>query len=166
MNTTDNFTSTCFEHPVNKRNAITSGKTPRKLAKIKARKKKKEDKCNEIANRNNKNENRDNQNKTNIYIKRIFIFFETEWLKNWMIIYWLKIKHLLKCVHLRGRKSVVLRTMWSQLYEIYCSACKNKRLKNWKYSQWDCKSYNRSSDIVWKMMSGIVPRLGLLPNEA
>ena len=34
----------------------------------KEQKKKKEDNCNEITNRNNKNENKDNKNKTNTYI--------------------------------------------------------------------------------------------------
>ena len=68
MSTTDYFTSTCFEHPVNKKNASTNGKNTSEASEKKNQKKKKEDNCNEIKNLNNNNENRDDKNQTNVYI--------------------------------------------------------------------------------------------------
>ena len=68
MSTTDTFTSTRFEHPTNEKNASTNGKNTSEANEKKNQKKKKEDNCDGITNRNNSNENRKNKNKTNIYI--------------------------------------------------------------------------------------------------
>ena len=68
LSNTKTFTSTCFEHPINKKNASTNGKNTTEANEKKNQKKKKEDNCDGITNRNNKNENRDNKNKTNVYI--------------------------------------------------------------------------------------------------
>ena len=65
---TDTFTSTCFEHPINEKNASTNGKNKSEANEKKNQKKKKEDNCNGITNRNNNNENRNNKSKTNVYI--------------------------------------------------------------------------------------------------
>ena len=66
MNTTDNFTSTCFEHPNNENNERPNGKNTSKANEKKKQKKKKEDTYKETINRNN--EDRNNKNKTNVYI--------------------------------------------------------------------------------------------------
>ena len=67
LRTTDNFTSTCFEHPVNEKIASTNGNNTSEASEKEKQKKKKEDNCNEITNRNNNNnENRDNKNKTKV----------------------------------------------------------------------------------------------------
>ena len=68
LSTTDTFTSTCFEHPINEKNASTNGKNTSEANEKKNQKKKKEDNCDGITNRNNNNENRNNKNKTNVYI--------------------------------------------------------------------------------------------------
>ena len=68
MSTTDTFTSMCFEHPINQKNAITNGKNLSEANEKKNQKKKKEDNCDGITNNNNNNENRNNKNKTNVYI--------------------------------------------------------------------------------------------------
>ena len=68
LSTTDIFTSTCFEHPINEKNASTNGKNTSETNEKKNQKKKKEDNCDGITNRNNNNENRNNKNKTNVYI--------------------------------------------------------------------------------------------------
>ena len=68
MSTTDTFTSTCFEHPINEKNASRNGKNTSEANEKKNQKKKKEDNCDGNTNRNNNNENRNNKNKTNVYI--------------------------------------------------------------------------------------------------
>ena len=68
MSTTDTFTSTCFEHPINEKNASINGKNTSEANERKNQKKKKEDNCEGITNTNNNNENRNNKNKTNVYI--------------------------------------------------------------------------------------------------
>ena len=68
LSATYNFTSTCFEHPINEKNANTNVKNTSEVGKNKNQKKKKEDNCNEIINSNNSNKNIDNKNKTNVYI--------------------------------------------------------------------------------------------------
>ena len=68
MGTTDTFTSTYFEHPINEKNASTNGKNMSEANEKKNQKKKKEDNCDGITNRNNNNENRNNKNKKNVYI--------------------------------------------------------------------------------------------------
>ena len=68
MTTTDSFTSTCFEHPINEKNASTNGKNTSEANEKKNQKKKKEGNCDGITNRNNNNENRNNKNKTNVYV--------------------------------------------------------------------------------------------------
>ena len=66
MSTTDNFTSTCFEHPKNEKDDSPNGKNTSEANETKKPKKKKEDNYKETTNRNN--ENRNDKNKTNIYI--------------------------------------------------------------------------------------------------
>ena len=66
--TTDTFTGTCFEHPINQKNAITNGKNMSEANEKKNQKKKKEDNCDGITNNYNNNEIRNNKNKTNVYI--------------------------------------------------------------------------------------------------
>ena len=68
LSTTDTFTSTCFEHPINEKNASTNGKNTSEADEKKNQKKKKEDNCDGITNRNNNNENRNNKIKTNVCI--------------------------------------------------------------------------------------------------
>ena len=68
MSTTDTFTSTCFVHAVNKKNANTNGKNTLEANEKKNQKKKKEDNCDGITNRNNSNKYRNNKNKVNVYI--------------------------------------------------------------------------------------------------
>ena len=68
LSTTDTFTSTCFEHPINEKNASTNGKNTSEANEKKNQKKKKEDKCDGITNRKNNNGNRNNKIKTNVYI--------------------------------------------------------------------------------------------------
>ena len=68
MITTDTFTGTCFEHPINQKNAITNGKNMSEANEKKNQKKKKEDNCDGITNNYNNNEIRNNKNKTNVYI--------------------------------------------------------------------------------------------------
>ena len=68
MSTTDTFTSTCFEHPINEKNASTNGKNTSEANEKKNQKKKNEDNCDGITNRNSNNENRNNKNKTNVYV--------------------------------------------------------------------------------------------------
>ena len=65
-NTTDNFTSTYFEHPKNEKNASANEKKTSEANEKKKQKKKKEDNYKETTNRNN--ESRNNNNKTNVYI--------------------------------------------------------------------------------------------------
>ena len=95
-----------------------------------------------------------------IRIKRMFIFFATAWLKNWKVIYWLltrkiKHKHLVKVRSFSGRKNQLYDGPYLTNFRrckpgSYYSTCRHKRFKNWKYSQPDYKSYNRSSDITEK----------------
>ena len=76
LNTTDNFASTYFEHPVNEKSASTNGKKRRKLAKRKTRKRRKKI----IAVRLQIGTT---TTRTEIMrIKLMFIFLATAWLKN------------------------------------------------------------------------------------
>ena len=67
MSATDTFTSTCFEHPINEKNASTNGKNTSEANEKKNQKKKKEDNCNGITDRNNNNGKRNDKNKANFY---------------------------------------------------------------------------------------------------
>ena len=104
MSTTDNFTSTCFEHTKNEKNASANGKNTSEANEKKKQNKKKEDNYNETSNRNNNNENRNNKNKTNVYILGDSMVKK---LNGFLLTRKLNINILLKCVHFRGRKSVV-----------------------------------------------------------
>ena len=68
LSTTDNFTSTCFEHPKNEKNARANGKKTSEANEKKKQKTKKEDNYNETTNRSSNNENRNNKNNMNAYI--------------------------------------------------------------------------------------------------
>ena len=78
MSTTDNFTSTYFEHPKNKKSESPNGKNTSEANEKKKQKKKKDDNYKETTSRNN--ENRNNKNKTNVYILGESIAKKTEWL--------------------------------------------------------------------------------------
>ena len=67
MSTTDIFTGTSFEHPINEKTASTNGKNTSE-ANEKKNQKKKKDNCNGITNKNKNNGNRNNKSKTNVYI--------------------------------------------------------------------------------------------------
>ena len=68
LSTTDTFTSTCFEHPINEKNASANRKNTSEANEKENQKKKKEDNCNGITNKNNNNKNRNKKNKRNVYI--------------------------------------------------------------------------------------------------
>ena len=69
MSTTDNFTSTCLEHPLTKITQAQTGKAPWKPAKKKKKqKRKKEGNRKETRNRGNNGDNRGHKNKTNVYV--------------------------------------------------------------------------------------------------
>ena len=91
MSTTDNFTSTCFEHPKNKKNESRNGKNTSEGYEKKKQKKKKEENYKETTNRNN--ENRDNKNKTNVYILGYSIVKK---LNGYLLTRKIKHKHLVK----------------------------------------------------------------------
>ena len=76
MSTVDNFTSTCFEHPKNEKNAGANGKTRRRLTKRKGRKRRKK-----IITMRLQIGITTTRTKI-IRIKRMFIFLATAWLKN------------------------------------------------------------------------------------
>ena len=91
MSTTDNFTSTYFEHPKNEKNESPNRKNTSEANEKKKQKKKKEDNYIETINRNN--ENRDNQNKTNVYILGDSIVKK---LNDYLLTRKIKHKHLVK----------------------------------------------------------------------
>ena len=78
LSTTDNFTSTYFEHPKNEKSESPNGKNTSEANEKKKQKKKKDDNYKETTSRNN--ENRNNKNKTNVYILGESIAKKTEWL--------------------------------------------------------------------------------------
>ena len=96
---TDNFTSTCFEHPKNKKIESLNEKNTSEANEKKKQKKKKEGNYKETTDRNN--ENRNNKNKTNVYIlgdsivKKRNAYLRTNKLNT---------NILLKCLHFRELK--------------------------------------------------------------
>ena len=99
LNTTNNFTSACFEHPKNGKDESPNGKNMSE-ANEKKKQKKKEDNYKETTNRNNKN--RSNKNKTNVYIlcnsivKKLNGYLQTTKIKH---------KHLFKVHSFSGTKT-------------------------------------------------------------
>ena len=91
MSTTDNFTSTCLEHPKNEKYESQNGKNTSEANEKKKQKKKKEDNHKETTNRNN--ENRNNKNKTNVYILGDSIVKK---LNGYLLTRKMKHKHLVK----------------------------------------------------------------------
>ena len=101
LSTTDTFTSTCFQHPINEKNASTNGKNTSEANEKKNQKKKKEDNCDGITNRNNNNENRNNKNKTNIYILGDSMVKK---LNGYLLTWQIRHKHLVKVRSSSGAK--------------------------------------------------------------
>ena len=101
MSTTDNLTSTCFDHPKNEKNASANQKNMSEANKKKNQKKMKEDNYTETTNRNNNNENLNNENKMNGYLLTRKI----------------KHKHLVE-VRSFSEAKISCMTMLNQLYEI------------------------------------------------
>ena len=101
MSTTDNFTSTCFKHAKNEKNASANGKNTSEANEKKKQNKKKEDNYNGTSNRNNSNENRNNKNKTNIYILGDSIVKK---LNGYLLTRKVKLKHLVKVRSFLGSK--------------------------------------------------------------
>ena len=101
LSTTDNCTSTCFEHHKKEKNASAKGKNTSE-ANEKKKKKKKEDNYKETTNRNK--ENRNNKNNTNVYILGDSIVKK---LNGYLLTRKIKHKHLVKVRSFSGRKSVV-----------------------------------------------------------
>ena len=101
MSATDTFTSTCFEHPINEKNASTNGKNTSEANKKKNQKKKKEDNCNGITNRNNSNGNRNDKNKANFYILSDSM---TKKLNGYLLTKKIRHKHLVKVRSFSGAK--------------------------------------------------------------
>ena len=99
LSATDNFTSTCFEHPKNKKNESPNGKNTSEAKEKKKQKKKKEDNYKETTNRNN--ENRNNKNKTNVYILGDSIVKK---LNGYLLTRKIKHKHLVKVRSFSGAK--------------------------------------------------------------
>ena len=101
MSATDAFTSTCFEHPINEKNASTNGKNTSEANKKKNQKKKKEDNCNGITNRNNSNGKRNDKNKANFYILSDSM---TKKLNGYLLTKKIRHKHLVKVRSFSGAK--------------------------------------------------------------
>ena len=101
MSATDTFTSTCFEHPINEKNASTNGKNTSEANKKKNQKKKKEDNCNGITNRNNNNGKRNDKNKANFYILSDSM---TKKLNGYLLTKKIRHKHLVKVRSFSGAK--------------------------------------------------------------
>ena len=101
MSATDTFTSTCFEHPINEKNASTNGKNTSEANKKKNQKKKKEDNCNGITNRNNSNGKRNDKNKANFYILSDSM---TKKLNGYLLTKKIRHKHLVKVRSFSGAK--------------------------------------------------------------
>ena len=101
MSTTDNLTSTCFDHPKNEKNASANRKNMSEANEKKNQKKMKEDNYTETTNRNNNNENINNENKMNGYLLTRKI----------------KHKHLVE-VRSFSEAKISCMTMLNQLYEI------------------------------------------------
>ena len=101
MSTTDTFTATCFEHPINEKNASKNGKNTSEANEKKNQKKKKEDNCNGITNRNNNNVNKNNKNKTNVYILGDIMVKK---MNGYLLTRKIKYKHLVKVRSFSGTK--------------------------------------------------------------
>ena len=95
LSATDNFTSTCFEHPKNEKNASANRKNMLEAKEKKKQKRKKEDNYNETTSRNINNENRNNKYKTNVYVLGDSMIKKLNG-------YLLNLNILLKCVRFRG----------------------------------------------------------------
>ena len=100
LSTTDTFTSTCFEHPINEKNASTNGKNTSEANEKKNQKKKKEDNCDGITNWNN-NKNKNNKNKTNVYILGDSMVKK---LNGYLLPRKIRHKHLVKVLSFSGAK--------------------------------------------------------------
>ena len=105
MSRADNFTSTCFEHPENEKNASANGKNTSEANEKKKQKKKKEDNYKETTNRNSNNENRNNKNKTNAYILGGSMVKK---LNGYLLTRNIKHKHLVKVHSFSGEKKTVV----------------------------------------------------------
>ena len=101
MSTTDTFTATCFEHPINEKNASKNGKITSEANEKKNQKKKKEDNCNGITNRNNNNGNKNNKNKTNGYILGDIMVKK---MNGYLLTRKIRYKHLVKVRSFSGTK--------------------------------------------------------------
>ena len=105
MSTTANFSSTCFEHPKNEKNASANGKNASEASEKKKQKKKKEDNYKGTTNRNSNNENRNNKNKTNAYILGGSMVKK---LNGYLLTRNIKHKHLVKVHSFSGEKKTVV----------------------------------------------------------
>ena len=101
LSTTDTFTSTCSEHPINEKNASTNGKNTSEANEKKNQKKKKEDNCDGITNRNNNNDNRNNKIKVNVYILGDIMIKK---LNGYLLTRKIRHKHLVKVRSFSGAK--------------------------------------------------------------
>ena len=104
LSTTDNFTSTCLEHPKNEKYKSQNGKNTSEANEKKKQKKKKEDNHKEPTNRNNENKN--NKNKTNVYILGDSIVKK---LNGYLLTRKIKHKHLVKVRSFSGAKISCMR---------------------------------------------------------
>ena len=105
LSTTANFSSTCFEHPKNEKNASANGKNASEASEKKKQKKKKEDNYKGTTNRNSNNENRNNKNKTNAYILGGSMVKK---LNGYLLTRNIKHKHLVKVHSFSGEKKTVV----------------------------------------------------------
>ena len=104
LSTTDNFTSTCLEHPKNEKYKSQNGKNTSEANEKKKQKKKKEDNHKEPTNRNNENKNY--KNKTNVYILGDSIVKK---LNGYLLTRKIKHKHLVKVRSFSGAKISCMR---------------------------------------------------------
>ena len=172
MSRADNFTSTCFEHPENEKNASANGKNTSEANEKKKQKKKKEDNYNETTNRNNNNENKNNKNNTNVYILGDSMIKK---LNGYLLTKKIKHKHLVKVRSFSGTKiscmtdhvKTTLRDI-NPDHIILHAGTNDLRTEN-TASQIAKATIDLATslknDNITVILSGIVPRLDDLNNE-
>ena len=90
----------------------------------------------------------------------MFMFLVTAWFKNLMVIYWLGKLLLVKLVKVHSFSGAKISCMTDHVQSTLGNINLNHialhagtddlRTEYWIYSQSDCKSYNRSSDMTEK----------------